>query len=481
MYYDEATGTLYGAFRYPGVVEHVGALNTRDGSVRRLADIKRAMLYRVASFAYDPATGTAFYTNDNLALRDLMAVDVKTGEERMLLEDARIGEIVFNPVDRSLIGVRHENGLATLVRIPYPYDRMAAGLHVSLRVVPYDLDISPDGKLLSASMSEVNGDQFLRVWELDKVLQGDVKPLSRVPLRTVGPGELRVLARRPLPVRQQLLHRRVEHLPLRSRHRRDRGGVECRDRLLPSGAARRRPARRADLHGRRLRPGDHRSAADRGRQRDHVPRRARWSKNIRCQDLAGAAAQHGRRREADHRQGAVRRRCATSALDNAYPVLQGYKDSVGIGYHFNFDDPLEFANLGITAAYTPGDDLPGDQRGHVDINGRYLGWRGELSWNRSDFYDLFGPTKRSRKGYAAKVGYDWLLIYDEPRKLDAQVRLRVLRPDRHAADAQNVDTNFTRLTTGEVGLYYTDVRRSLGAVDDEKGLAWSAWSTRAAA
>ena len=37
---------IYGGFRYPGVVEHVGALNTRDGSVRRLADIKRAMLYR---------------------------------------------------------------------------------------------------------------------------------------------------------------------------------------------------------------------------------------------------------------------------------------------------------------------------------------------------------------------------------------------------------------------------------------------------
>ena len=54
MYFDEASATLYGAFRYPGVVEHVGALNIRDGSHRRLADIKRAMLYRVASFAYDP-------------------------------------------------------------------------------------------------------------------------------------------------------------------------------------------------------------------------------------------------------------------------------------------------------------------------------------------------------------------------------------------------------------------------------------------
>ena len=69
MYYEEAhAAMLFGAFRYPGIVEYVGALNTRDGSVRQLADIKRAMLYRVASFAYDAASGTAFYTNDNLAL-----------------------------------------------------------------------------------------------------------------------------------------------------------------------------------------------------------------------------------------------------------------------------------------------------------------------------------------------------------------------------------------------------------------------------
>ena len=133
MYYDESNEMLYAAFRYPGVVEHVGALNTRDGSVRRLADIKRAMLYRVASFAYDPKSGTVFYTNDNLALRDLMAVDVKTGEVRMLLEHARIGEIVFNPVDRSLMGVRHMNGFAVLVRVPYPYNEWQGRIHVSIR------------------------------------------------------------------------------------------------------------------------------------------------------------------------------------------------------------------------------------------------------------------------------------------------------------------------------------------------------------
>ena len=46
------------------------------------------------------------------------------------------------------------------------------------------------------------------------------------------------------------------------------------------------------------------------------------------------------------------------ALVNAYPVLQGYKNYVGVGYHFNFDDPLQFVSLGITAAYTPGETCP---------------------------------------------------------------------------------------------------------------------------
>ncbi len=79
MYYDESTGNIYAGFRYSGVVEHMGALNIRDGSVRRLADLRKAMLYRVASVAYDPKSGTLFYTDHNLGWRDLMAVDVNTG------------------------------------------------------------------------------------------------------------------------------------------------------------------------------------------------------------------------------------------------------------------------------------------------------------------------------------------------------------------------------------------------------------------
>ena len=136
------------------------------------------MLYRVTSFAYDKSSRTAFYTNDNLKKRDLMSVNLDTGEETMLLEDARIGEIVVNPVDKSLIGVRHSRGIATLVRIPVPYDDWDDIHQFPYEHVPYDLDISSDGKLLSASVGELSGDQFLRVWKLEEVLAGKMKPIS---------------------------------------------------------------------------------------------------------------------------------------------------------------------------------------------------------------------------------------------------------------------------------------------------------------
>jgi hypothetical protein len=469
MYYDEATGTLYGAVRYPGVVEHVAALNTRDGTVRRLADIKGAVHYMVASFAYDPGSGTAFFTNDSRALRDLMAVDVRTGEERTLLANARIGEIVFNPADRSLLGVGHMDGLATLVRIPYPYDTWTKVHTFPYEQVPTDLDISPDGKLLSASVSEVNGDQFLRVWALDKILAGDLKPLSEFGFGQSVP-EGFVFSPDGRYLYGSSYYTGVSNI---YRYEVATGSIDA---MSNAETGFFRPVPLAD--GRLVvltytgqgfvptiiepRPVTDLSAITfLGTEvAEKYPIVKTWqvppASTVDEEKLTTARGPYFPLR--------------SLALANAYPVLQGYKNTAGFGYRFNIEDPLQFASLGITAAYTPSGDLPGNERGHIDISGRYEFWRAGLSWNRSDFYDLFGPVKRSRKGYAAKLGYDWLLIDDKPRRLDVTFDGAYYDKIDTLPTAQNVSTTFNRMTTAEVGLHYTDVRRSLGAVDDEKGL-----------
>ena len=68
------------------------------------------MLFRVTALAHDPDSKTLFYTADNYAYRDLMAIDLESGETSTLLQDARIGELVFNRKDKSIWGVRHLHG-----------------------------------------------------------------------------------------------------------------------------------------------------------------------------------------------------------------------------------------------------------------------------------------------------------------------------------------------------------------------------------
>src|SRR4051812_21267755 len=90
-YIDPQTRSLVGALYYPGALAHIGLVPLDGGPPRRLVDIKGPMKYRVASTAFDPRSRTVFYTEDNLELRDLVALDLGTGQKRELLKDARIG------------------------------------------------------------------------------------------------------------------------------------------------------------------------------------------------------------------------------------------------------------------------------------------------------------------------------------------------------------------------------------------------------
>ena len=471
MFYDDRRKTLYAGFVYPGIVDHIGALNVETGRESTLTDIKGGIVYKVTSAAYDPASGTMFFTENNNALRDLMEVDVHTGKTRMLLQGARIGDLAFDRTDRSLIGVRHSNGLAELVRIPYPYTSWKLIYRFPYESVPYDLDVSPDGKLLSASMSELNADQYVRVWRLSDLLQGNVKPLTEFRFGQSIP-ESFVFSPDGRYLYGSSYYTGVSNI---FRYEVATGDVEAVSNA-ETGFFRPVP-----LKDGRLIVLDYTGDGFIPVTIDPKP-----LKDVSAITFLGTlvAEKHPVVKtwqvpppetvDVDkliEKQGAYLP-AHQMRFDNAYPVLQGYKNATGIGYQFNFSDPLALARIGVTAAYTPLGNVSTDERAHFEITGNYLAWRGSLSWNRSDFYDLFGPTKTSRKGFAAKLGYDDLLIYDTPRTLKLSYDFGWFDHIDTLPNAQNVGTGFTQLATAQVGLHYSFTRRSLGYVDEEKGIKW---------
>ncbi|MDH5501627.1 MAG: hypothetical protein OEY72_11075, partial [Gammaproteobacteria bacterium] len=168
-------------------------------------------------------------------------------------------------------------------------------------------------------------------------------------------------------------------------------------------------------------------------------------------------------------------------FESMYPVVLGYKDSVSLGLKTNFSDALRLDALNIGASYSIDGDLPSEERPNISVDYRHTvistsplsgSWRLGARLNYADFYDLFGPTKRSMKGNRFIVGYEKTLIYDEPRRLGLAVELNHFSNLDRLPRYQNVPVEFDKLSTLEAELSYSHLRSSLGHVDDEKGFTW---------
>lgn len=478
-YFDAESGNLYAGIRYPGIIAHIGEISVDDGSVTRLQDIKGPMIYRVTSLAHDPETRTLFYTNDNYNFRDLMALDLETGKSRRIFQDARIGELVFNRQDKSIWGVRHLNGIATLVHIPYPYEQWNQIHSFPYGQVLYDMDISPDGSLLSTSFGQVNGDQSVRIMKTGALLEGDVTPwqkfdfgqaipegftfspdgrylfgssyytgVSNIFRYELATGDIEAVSNaeagffRPIPMEdgslivfrftgQGFVPTRIQPEPLE-----DLGNVT----FLGTLVAEAHPIVREWQVG---------SSAD-------IPLDELTLSNEEYKPLQNMS------------------------LESVYPVVEGYDDAVGGGIHVKFSDYIGFNKLGMTASVTP--SKSSNEKAHVYIKHQYQrldellpgSWTTELKYNYADFYDIFGPTEISKKGYSGEVTYKRPIIFDDPRKMDLTVRGGYFANLDEVPYAQDIDATFDSLANGSARLDYSNVRKSLGAVDDEKGMKWSA-------
>ena len=93
-----------------------------------------------------------------------------------MIKDLRAGYLVFNEHDESLWAVRHFNGIASLIRIPKPYDDWERVYTMPYGEDLFDIDISPNGKYLSAAIGDVSGFQKLVLLEIDELMNAEFNP-----------------------------------------------------------------------------------------------------------------------------------------------------------------------------------------------------------------------------------------------------------------------------------------------------------------
>jgi len=471
-YLDPERRTIYAGLNYPGTVGYIGAIGLDDGRVEHLQDIKQPRIYTVTSLAYNPGTRTLFYTADNSAYRDLIALDVTTRQQRTLLKDARIGDLSFSVSDQSLWGIRTFNGICTLVRIPAPYTDWTTIYSWPYGEVAYDLDVSPDGQMVAASVGDISGKQTVRIMRTASLAMNDPTPIKQFDFGTAIPSNF-VFSPDSSYLVGSSYFTGVSNI---FRYEIATGEIEA---LTNAETGFFRPIPLDDkslLVFRYTGEGFVPSIIDAAPVKDISPitffgQQVVEKHPVLKQWAAGSPGSvpiesmiTGTRKYSPLKQ---------LALESIYPVAQGYKDVAAYGMHARFSDPLSLNGASVTATFSPAADLPTNERVHLRAEYRRYDWYGHAAWNSADFYDLFGPTKTSRRGYQLGVGHTNFLVFDEPRRMTLTLDGRVAGNLDQLPEYQNVEVRVDRMLSFGGDLAYTDVRSSLGNVDDEKGYRWS--------
>ena len=473
-FYDADRRLLYAAINRPAKPAQIVAINVDSGQMTPLTDVVAPALYFVTSMAYDPKGRKIFYTtNNSRGWRDLNELDLNSGRRRQLLKNCRTGDLVVNPADQSIWGVQHHNGRSTLVVIPPPYDHWRSVLTMEYGRDIFDLDLSPDGKTLSASMIDVTGRQQLIKADVAALLHGQSKidvlhefennspsnfvfspdgrylygtsyytgvsnvfryDLANKTMDAVSNVETGLF--RPIPISSDTLI---------AYHYTARGFAPVR---LPIEV-------RKDI-----------SAIEYLGQQvvEKHPIVKEWNAGSPARvNLDAVTTYTGRYRP-----------LARVRLGSIYPVVEGYKNKLAAGLRFNASDPLGLRAFDFTAAYSPDRSLANDEKLHLKLGYDGVPWKVRLGYNATDFYDLFGPTRVSRKGESASVGYHRYLIFERPRTFEYTISGAAYGGLDTLPDYQNIRAPFKQYETIAGRLDYHDVRKTIGGVEDEYGFQWSA-------
>ena len=410
----------------------------------------------MTSLAWDPDDRKIFYTEDNYAFRDVIELDLKTHKKRQLLHDARIGELVYNRQDKSIWGIRHQNGYATLVRIPPPYAGFNQIHTFDYGTTVYDLDVSPDGTMVSASFGGIDGKQSVRVWNLAALQAGE------------GPQEVAKLELPPsvpegftFSPDSKTLYGTSYYTGVSNVFRFD-VATQKYDVLTNASTGFFRPQIQPDgtliayeYSGRGLMP-----VRITPEVREDLAQVELFGTTVidAHPELKNWGAGSPARVPLDDM---VTERGTYDAgkrlsFGPAYPIIQGFKGKPAVGYYFHFEDPMQFKQItGSLAFSNPHGDNFLDHV-HASIDYKSMNWELQYKHNGADFYDLFGPVERSLKGDAFIASYNKTRIYDPPRQLDMFASAAAYFGLERLPGAQNIESPPTIFSV-EAGLKYTNL------------------------
>lgn len=473
--YNTKTGKLYAAINYPGIVSQVAEIDSKTGQLRKLATLDSPELYYTTHLAYNQEDEKVYITEQNSKYRSLVEIDVRTGKKKTLQRFTRTGNLTFNAVDKSIWGVKHDNGNATLVKIPEPYDKVIPLYTAPFGRTIFDPDISKDGKQLVASLSGVKGEQSLILFDLALLEQGTTSYETILSLEDNTLTQFRFSEDDNYLIGTSYytgvsnvwrVQRATSNFELLSN---TETGFFTPIQLNDSSLMVLR------FHRDGMVPGvipykvltDANSIEYLGNKvHERNPIVEEWSlppasQLFKAPDAVSEAYKPLREMK----------------LANAFPDIGGYKNTIALGYRFNWRDPLGISTVGLFVGGSPWSEYENKQKIHLMLDWSFWNWHFTANYNQTHFYDLFGPTQRSRAGYSFGVKYRRNNSMRQPLKSWYEAGVYTYGNLEVLPQYQNIATPIKSFQAATAGYGINKLRKTLGGVVDEKGYDWNITST----
>lgn len=469
--YNPKTGKIYAAINHPGIISQITEIDRATGSIRKVATLDSPKLYYSTHMAYNAVDEKIYISEHNSNYRNLVEIDVRTGKQKVLNKLTRTGDLVFNPADKSLWGVQNDNGYSILVKIPPPYDTTLPVFTVPFGKVLFDLDISNSGKLLCATLSGIRGEQSVVLFDLEALDAGKSSFETLIDL------EDNTLTQFRFSADDRFLTGTSYYTGVSNVWR---IGLEDRNMDLLSNTVTGlfAPIQVTEdsllvLEYQRdgMRPGmipirvleDANAISFLGNKVHQAhPQVEAWS-------LPPASALIGVN---DSITQTRYRPLKEMRIAGAYPDIAGFKKTIALGYRLNWRDPLGISNINLFLAISPWSSYGTEQKFHAMLEWKFWSWRLKASYNPTHFYDIFGPTKRSRAGYSVGLGYHRTFSLKEPLKYYADASVFTYGMLEVLPGYQEIEAPIRNMQVASVAFGVSKLRKTLGGVDDERGFSW---------
>jgi hypothetical protein len=469
QFYDKNTNSIILAINYPGELAHLAEINLGTGDIRKIVPVMSPRLHFVTAITYDEDSRTIFMTENNNNYRDLVLISRDNGKIIKTLDFQRFGDFAFNKADKSIWGIRVYNGRSILSRLLPPYEKIEEFYTLPFGNNLFDLDISKDGNYLSATYSSTDGTQKLVLFLLKDIIQGNnnfediyafegnsgsnfvfsedgkylygtsyLTGVSNIFKINVESKEIEVISNtergyfRPLPIGNDSIiaysYTVNGMLPVIMKENYNANANSIK--FLGMDVL------------------------------ENNPQLKQWNlPSISEINLDSIGVTES-----------IYEPFTSQRLASIIPIVEGYKDFPSFGFRAKLIDKVFLSMTDFNISYSYNQLIPENERLHLYLKLNYWFWELTVAHNKTDFYDLFGPTKRSREGQFITIKYsDYIIQNRKPEQFEYSILGGAFFNLKSLPQYQNISTETDKLFHLAFNLKYNVLRKSLGAIEDEAG------------